>query len=89
MMLGPSPVVAVNRAAAVAMREGAASGLSLLDGRAAEPLLRAYHPYYVARADRLQRLGRVDEAAVDYRTARSLAGSEPERAHLRRRLAGL
>jgi RNA polymerase sigma-70 factor (ECF subfamily) len=89
MALGPSPVVAVNRAAAVAMRDGAAAGLSLLDELAGEPLLRAYHPYFVARADLLQRLGRVDEAAVAYRTALSLAGSEPERAHLRRRLAGL
>nr|WP_184813513.1 DUF6596 domain-containing protein [Actinophytocola algeriensis] len=87
MALGPSPVVAVNRAAAVAMRDGEAAGLLLLDELAEEPLLRSYHPYFVARADLLQRLGRLDEAADAYRTALSLAGSEPERAHLRRRLA--
>jgi RNA polymerase sigma-70 factor (ECF subfamily) len=89
MALSPSPVVAVNRAAAVAMRDGAQAGLALLDSLAGEPLLRSYQPYHVARADLLDRLGRRDEAAAAYRTALELAGTEPERAHLRRRLAGL
>jgi RNA polymerase sigma-70 factor (ECF subfamily) len=89
LVLTPSPVVALNRAAAVAMRDGASSGLALLDELAGEPLLRSYCPYYVARADLLQRLGRASEAAEVYRTALSLAGTEPERAHLLRRLAGL
>lgn len=89
LALTPTPVVALNRAAAVAMRDGASSGLALLDELAGEPLLRSYCPYYVARADLLQRLGRVGEAADVYRTALSLAGTEPERAHLRRRVAGL
>jgi RNA polymerase sigma-70 factor (ECF subfamily) len=71
------------------MRDGAASGLSLLDELAGLPLLRSYCPYHVARADLLQRLGRVGEAAAAYRTALSLAGTEPERAHLLRRLAQL
>jgi RNA polymerase sigma-70 factor (ECF subfamily) len=89
LALTPSPVVALNRAAAVAMRDGASAGLALLDELAAEPLLRSYGPFHVARADLLQRLGRGDEAAQAYRTALSLAGTEPERAHLLRRLAGL
>jgi RNA polymerase sigma-70 factor (ECF subfamily) len=89
LALTPSPVVAVNRAAAVAMRDGAAAGLTLLDALAGEPLLRAYHPYHVARADLLHRLDRHPEAAAAYRTALDLAGTEPERAHLRRRLATL
>ncbi|MFC4856970.1 RNA polymerase sigma factor [Actinophytocola glycyrrhizae] len=85
--LTPSPVVAVNRAAAIAMRDGPERGLALLDELAGEPLLRAYHPYHVACADLLHRLGRHAEAATAYRTALDLAGTEPERAHLRRRLA--
>ncbi|MFI7677505.1 RNA polymerase sigma factor [Actinophytocola sp. NPDC049390] len=86
LALTPSPVVALNRAAAVAMRDGPDAGLALLDGLADEPLLRAYGPYHVARADLLHRLGRHSEAAAAYRTALDLAGTDPERAHLRRRL---
>lgn len=84
--LAPSPVVAVNRAAAVAMRDGPEAGLALLDELADEPRLRAYHPYATARADLLHRLGRHAEAAEAYREALGLAGTEPERAHVRRRL---
>ena len=86
LALTPSPVVAVNRAAAVAMRDGPAVGLALLDELSGEPLLRAYHPYPAARADLLHRLGRRAEAAVAYREALGLAGTGPERALLRRRL---
>ncbi|NUT42404.1 MAG: RNA polymerase sigma factor [Thermoactinospora sp.] len=87
LALDPSPVVAVNRAAAVAMRDGPQAGLALLDELAAEPRLRDYHPYLVARADLLHRLGRLPEAAEAYRAALQAAASEPERARLRRRLA--
>ncbi|NUP03718.1 MAG: RNA polymerase sigma factor [Nonomuraea sp.] len=87
LALDPSPVVAVNRAAAVAMRDGPQAGLALLDELAAEPRLRDYHPYLVARADLLHRLGRLPEAAEAYRAALRAAASEPERARLRRRLA--
>ncbi|MER6946740.1 DUF6596 domain-containing protein [Nonomuraea sp. NPDC000554] len=87
--LDPSPVVALNRAAAVAMRDGPEAGLALLDELGGEPLLRGYHPYLVARADLLHRLGRLPEAATAYRAALEAAGSEPERAHLRRRLAAV
>ncbi|MEV4062771.1 RNA polymerase sigma factor [Nonomuraea dietziae] len=84
--LAPSPVVALNRAAALAMRDGPEAGLALLDELADEPRLRGYHPYPTARADLLRRLGRFPEAAAAYREALELAGTEPERAHLRRRL---
>ncbi|MFG3639705.1 RNA polymerase sigma factor [Micromonospora sp. NPDC047762] len=80
--LVPSPIVALNRAAAVAMRDGPAAGLALLDELADEPRLRGYHPYPAARADLLRRLGRYDEAAAAYRSALTLVGTEPERAYL-------
>ncbi|MGW3342426.1 RNA polymerase sigma factor [Nonomuraea rubra] len=86
LALAPSPVVALNRAVAVAMRDGAEAGLALLDELAGEPRLRGYHPYPTARGDLLHRLGRHRAAADAYRQALGWAGTEPERAHLRRRL---
>ncbi|WP_373281548.1 RNA polymerase sigma factor [Microtetraspora fusca] len=86
LALAPSPIVTLNRAVAVAMRDGPEAGLALLDELADEPRLRGYHPYPAARADLLSRLGRFSEAAVAYREALELAGTEPERAYLRRRL---
>ncbi|MEU1746725.1 RNA polymerase sigma factor [Micromonospora arida] len=82
LALVPSPIVALNRAAAVAMRDGPAAGLALLDELADEPRLRGHHPYPAARADLLRRLGRYDEAATAYRSALTLVGTEPERAYL-------
>ncbi|MEV6521993.1 RNA polymerase sigma factor [Longispora sp. NPDC051575] len=87
--LTPSPVVALNRAAAVAMRDGPQAGLALLDALADEPKLRGYHLYPATRADLLRQLGRGQEAAAAYREALELAGTEPEREHLRRRLAAV
>ncbi|UTT50425.1 RNA polymerase sigma factor [Rhodococcus gordoniae] len=87
--LSPSPIVALNRAVAVAMRDGPAAGLELLDGLADEPSLRDYGPYAVARAELLSRVGRKGEAAEAYRRALELAGTEPERRHLRARSAEL
>ncbi|WP_235030683.1 RNA polymerase sigma factor [Nonomuraea solani] len=86
LALAPSPVIAVNRAVAVAMRDGPEAGLALLDELAGEQRLRGYHPYATARADLLRRLGRRREAADAYREALASAGTEPEQAHLRRRL---
>lgn len=86
LTLTPSPVVAVNRAVAVAMRDGPGAGLTLLDALGGEQRLRAYQPYAVARGDLLSRLGRGGEAAAAYREALELAGTEPERAALRRKL---
>jgi RNA polymerase sigma-70 factor, ECF subfamily len=84
--IDPSPVVALNRAAAVAMRDGAEAGLALLDELSDEARLRNYHPYALARADLLHRLQRLPEATTAYGWALELAGSEPERAHIRDRL---
>ncbi|MGW3993993.1 RNA polymerase sigma factor [Amycolatopsis sp. NPDC004772] len=85
--LAPSPVVDLNRAVAVAMRDGPEAGLALLEGLAGEPRLRGYSPFPAARGDLLSRLGRAEEAAAAYREALELAGTEPERVHLRGRLA--
>jgi RNA polymerase sigma-70 factor, ECF subfamily len=85
--VAPSPVVALNRAVAVAMRDGPAAGLELLDTLAADERLRGYHLLPAARADLLRRLGRRAEAAAAYREALTLVGNEPERAYLTRRLA--
>jgi RNA polymerase sigma-70 factor (ECF subfamily) len=83
--LQPSPVVELNRAVAVAMAEGPAAGLELLDDL---PLER-YHLFHSARADLLRREGRVDEARAAYERARELVTNEPERAFLSRRIAEL
>jgi RNA polymerase sigma-70 factor (ECF subfamily) len=85
--VAPSPVVALNRAVAVAMRDGPAAGLELLDTLAADERVRGYHLLPAARADLLRRLGRRAQAAAAYREALTLVGNEPERAYLTRRLA--
>ncbi|GII05442.1 RNA polymerase sigma factor [Planobispora takensis] len=89
LALAPSPVIALNRAVAVAMRDGPQAGLALLEELADEPRLRGYAPYPTARADLLHRLGRLPEAAAAYREALDLAGTEPERVHLLRRLESI
>ncbi|TDQ04873.1 RNA polymerase sigma factor [Labedaea rhizosphaerae] len=89
LTLSPSPVVSLNRAAAVAMRDGPEAGLVLLDALAEEPLLRAYHPYALARADLLERADRLSEAAEAYRKALTLAATDADRAHAERRLSGV
>ena len=83
----PSPVVELNRAVAVAMVEGPARGLELLDGIEADGGLAEYHLLHAARADLLRRLDRRSEASVAYRRALDLAGNEAERSFLARRLA--
>ena len=83
----PSPVVALNRAVAVAMAHGAQAGLALVD-ELAEPLA-GYHLWHAARADLLRRLGRRAEAADAYTQARALAANPVERDFLDRRLAEL
>ena len=86
--LTPSPVVQLNRAVAVAMRDGPQAGLAALDALETGPL-RGYHPLPAARADLLRKLGRTTEAATSYQAALELAANERERAYLRRRLAEL
>ncbi|AVT31374.1 RNA polymerase subunit sigma-24 [Plantactinospora sp. BC1] len=85
--LAPSPLVELNRAVAIALRDGPAAGLRLLDALDAQGRLAGYHLLPAARADLLRRLGRAGEAAAAYRRALDLVGNEPERAFLRRRLA--
>ena len=83
----PSPVIALNRAVAVAMRDGPEAGLALI-----EPLLPAlpgYHPASAAAADLCRRAGRLHEAEAHYRAAAALARQEPERRFLLRRLAAV
>ena len=84
--LAPSPIVELNRAVAVAMQDGPEAGLELLDTLAGDAQLRGHHPYPAARAELLARLGRNTEAAAAYRDALELAGTDPERDHLRARL---
>jgi RNA polymerase sigma-70 factor (ECF subfamily) len=86
--VSPSPVVKLNRAVAVAMRDGPEVGLAALDGLEAEALS-GYHLLPAARADLLRKLGRTNEAALAYRTALKLAKNDRERTFLRRRLAEL
>ncbi|HET7470299.1 MAG TPA: RNA polymerase sigma factor [Gemmatimonadales bacterium] len=83
----PSPVIELNRAAAVAMRDGPAAGLALIDAILERGDLADYHLAHSARADLCRRLGRPREAADAYRRALSLARQEPERRFLQRRLA--
>jgi RNA polymerase sigma-70 factor (ECF subfamily) len=84
---GPSPVVELNRAIAVAMRDGPTAGLALIDALLNRGELADYHPAHAVRADLNRRLGRVEEAAASYRRALTLARQEPERRFLKRRLA--
>jgi len=85
----PSPVVELNRAVAVAMRDGPAAGLALIDGLLADGALANYHLAHAARADLCRRLGRTADARKSYERALSLAQQEPERRFLERRLAEL
>ena len=82
----PSPVVELNRAVAVAMRDGPAAGLALIDALLARGDLEDYHLAHAARADLCRRLGRTAEARASYQRALELARQEPERRFLERRL---
>lgn len=86
LLLGvlPTPVVALNRAVALAERDGPAAGLAAID--AIEGLDR-FHLWHAARADLLRRLGRPGEASAAYEAALACQPSDPERRFLRRRLA--
>jgi RNA polymerase sigma-70 factor, ECF subfamily len=85
----PSPVVELNRAVAVAMREGPGAGLSLIDAILARGDLTDYHLAHSARADLCRRLGRTSEARESYKRALVLNRQAPERRFLERRLAEL
>ena len=89
MRAEPSPVVELNRAVAVAMRDGPSAGLALIDAILGRGDLSDYHLVHAARADLCRRLGRTAEARASYERALSLAQQEPERRFLERRLAEL
>ena len=89
LRLDPSPVVELNRAVAVAMRDGPEAGLALVDGILGRGDLRDYHLAHAARADLCRRLGRIAEAREAYRQALARVTQSPERRFLERRLADL
>jgi RNA polymerase sigma-70 factor (ECF subfamily) len=87
----PSPIVELNRAVAVAMRDGPEAGLrhidDLLTRERSREVLAEYHLTHSARADLLRRLGRKEEAAAAYRRALELSRQAPERRFLEKRLS--
>ncbi len=85
----PSPVVELNRAVAVAMRDGPAAGLALIDAILGRGELETYHLAHAARADLCRRLGRTADARASYERALALTQQEPEQRFLTRRLAEL
>jgi RNA polymerase sigma-70 factor (ECF subfamily) len=85
----PSPVIELNRAVAVAMRDGPEPGLSLIDAILAAGELKNYHLAHAARADLCRRLGLTAEARTSYQQALSLTQQEPERRFIERRLREL
>jgi RNA polymerase sigma-70 factor (ECF subfamily) len=87
LQLEPSPIVDLNRAVAVAMRDGPEAGLALIDGILDRGDLTSYHLAHAARADLRRRVNQLDAARESYRLALKLASSEPERRFLERRLA--
>jgi RNA polymerase sigma-70 factor (ECF subfamily) len=87
MQAGDSSVVKLNRAVAIAMRDGPEAGLMLI-----EPLvekLRDYHLLHAARGDLLRRAGRKTESVIAYRQALQMVKQEPERRFLERRITEL
>ncbi len=85
--MAPTPVVALNRAVAIAMADGPERGLPLVEELGAE--LDGYYLFHAARADLLRRLGRQNDAAEAYRRALALATNPTEGAYLERRLKEL
>jgi RNA polymerase sigma-70 factor (ECF subfamily) len=85
----PSPVVELNRAVAVAMRDGPEAGLALVDAILARGELSDYRLVHAARADLCRRLGKTAEARASYQRALELTQQEPERRFLERRLSQL
>ncbi|MBB6483193.1 RNA polymerase sigma factor [Rhizobium lusitanum] len=89
LMASPSPVIELNRAVAISMRDGPATALFIVDGLLHEERMARYHLTHAARADFLRQLGRLDEARQAYETALSLCQQAPEQAFLRKRLSEL
>ncbi|HEX4171361.1 MAG TPA: DUF6596 domain-containing protein, partial [Acetobacteraceae bacterium] len=89
LRLEPSPVVHLNRAVAVAMRDGPEAGLVLIDPLLDHGGLGRYHLAHAAKADLLRRLGRLPEAKASYETALALTQQGPEQRFVKRRLAAI
>jgi RNA polymerase sigma-70 factor (ECF subfamily) len=89
LRLEPTPVVELNRAVAIAMRDGPAEGLVLIEALLARGDLKDYHLAHAARADLCRRLGKTAQARASYKRAIALARQSPERRFLERRLAEL
>ncbi|HEY2908885.1 MAG TPA: DUF6596 domain-containing protein, partial [Gemmataceae bacterium] len=89
LSLNPSPVVELNRAVAMAMRDGPAAGLALVEGILERGDLVEYHLLHAARADLLRRMNRREESRAAYERSLELTRQEPERRFLLRRLAEL
>ena len=89
MTMAPSPVVELNRAVAVAMRDGPAPGLAIVDAILARGELREYRLAYAVRAELCRRLGRTSDARAAFERALALTRQEPERRFLERRLEEL
>ena len=85
----PSPVVELNRAVALAMRDGPAAGLTIVDAILKRGDLLDYRPAHAARGELCRRLGRTDDARASYQRALTLSRQEPERRFFARRLAEL
>jgi RNA polymerase sigma-70 factor (ECF subfamily) len=85
----PSPIIELNRAVAVAMRDGPAKGLVLVDALLASGELTNYHLAHATRADLCRRLGNASDARASYERALTLTKQEPERRFLEKRLAEL
>jgi RNA polymerase sigma-70 factor (ECF subfamily) len=89
LRMAPSPVVELNRAVAVAMRDGYETGLAVIDAIFRRGDLRDYRFAHAARGDLCRRLGRADEAHASYERALALTRQAPERRFLERRLEEL
>jgi predicted RNA polymerase sigma factor len=87
--INPSPVVALNHAAAVAMGEGYEQGLRLIEAAGASGKLEQYYLFHAARGDLLNRLGRAEEAQAAYARALELTANQVEQKYVRRRLREL
>jgi RNA polymerase sigma-70 factor (ECF subfamily) len=87
--IDPSPVIELNRAVAVAMRDGPEAGLRLIDAILDRGDLRDYRLAHAARAELCRRLGRNDDARAAYRRALELTRQEPEKRFLEKRLTAL
>jgi RNA polymerase sigma-70 factor (ECF subfamily) len=85
----PSPIIELNRAVAIALRDGPAAGLTLLNDLVARKQLTDYYLLHAARAELLAQLGELDAATTAYATALELTGQEPERRFLHKKMASL